>query len=91
MNRVKILALLATVALLALLPVGLYAQQLDPPHRFFGTATMADGTLAPDGTVVGAWVGGAEVATAIVSSGFQPGYYILDVSPPKGRALPARW
>ena len=87
MNRVKILALLATVALLALVPVGLYAQQLDPPHRFFGTATMADGTLAPDDTVVGAWVGGAEVATAIVASGFQPGYYILDVSPAEGESF----
>ena len=56
MIRFKILALLATVALLALVPVGLFAQQPDTPHQFFGTATLADGTLAPDGTVVTAVV-----------------------------------
>ena len=86
MNRVKILVLLATVALLALLPVGLFAQQPEAPHRFFGTATMADGSLAPDGTVVSAWVGDAEAGTAVVESSFQAAFYLLDVTPAIGGA-----
>ena len=84
MNRVKILALLATVALLALVPIGLYAQAPVAPHRFFGTVTMIDGSVAPDGTVVAAWMGGEEVATAEVESSYQAGFYLLDVPAPTG-------
>jgi hypothetical protein len=84
MNRVKILALLATVALLALLPVGLFAGQPEAPHQFYGTATLADGSLAPDGTVVSAWVGDDEAATAVVESSFQAGFYLLKVAPAIG-------
>jgi len=89
MNRVKILALLATVALLALLPVGLYASVPEAPHRFYGTATLAAGTLAPDGTVVGAWIDGVEVATAVVASTYQAGYYVLNVAPAIGQSFAA--
>jgi len=84
MNRFKILALLATVALLALLPIGLFAQQPDVPHQFFGTVTMADGSVAPDGTVVAAWVGGVEADTTTVESSFQAGFYLLRVAAEPG-------
>jgi hypothetical protein len=84
MNRIKILALLAAVALLALLPLGLHAQQLDPPHKFYGVATLEDGTIAPDGTVVAAWIDGAEVSTAMVESSFEVGFYLLDVAQAEG-------
>ena len=86
MNRYKILALLAAVALLALLPAGIFAQQPEAPHRFFGTATLASASLAPDGTVVAAMVGGNPVATTQVESSFQAGFYLLDISPPIGES-----
>ena len=84
MNRIKILALLATVVLLALMPINLFAQQPEAPHKFYGTVTLADGSVAPDGTMVGAWVGGEEVATTTVESSFEDGFYLLDVAPPVG-------
>ena len=87
MIRFKILALLATVALLALLPISLFAQQPEAPHKFYGTAMLADGSVAPDGTMVGAWVGGEEIATAAVESGFEAGFYLLDVAPPVGESF----
>ena len=84
MNRFKILALLATVALLALVPVALFAQQPDTPHQFYGTATLEGGTLAPDGTVVAALLDGVEVATTEVESSFQDGFYLLRVGAAAG-------
>lgn len=54
------------------------------PHRFYGTATMSDGTVAVDGTVVTAFFGDEEVATATVESSFQPGFYLLNVPKPTG-------
>ena len=83
MNRVKILALLATVALLAMLPVSLFAQET-APHRFYGTAMMSDGSTAPDDTMVVAMFGTEEAATATVESTFQAGFYLLDVPSPTG-------
>ena len=35
-------------------------------------------------TGVAAWVGGEEVAAAMVESSFQAGFYLLDVTPPAG-------
>ena len=84
MNRVKFLALLATVALLALLPVALYAQET-APHRFYGTATLADGSVAPDGTIVVAMFGTEEAETyAVGTISFKAGYYQIDVPAPTG-------
>jgi hypothetical protein len=54
------------------------------PHRFYGTATMSDGTVAPDGTVVTALFGDEEAITTTVGSTFQPGFYLLDVPEPTG-------
>ena len=85
MTRFKILALLATVALLALLPFALYGQdEPTAPHRFYGTATTSDGTVAADGTVVTALFGDEEVATATVASTFEAGFYLVDVPEPTG-------
>ena len=52
------------------------------PHRLYGTATMADGTVAPDGTVVTALFGDEEAITATVESSFQAGFYMVDVPQP---------
>ena len=68
MTRVKILALLVGLVLLFTIPATVSAQQL-PPHVFVGMAMMQDGSTAPDGTMVSAWVGGAEVASATVMDG----------------------
>jgi hypothetical protein len=87
MNKFKILALLAAVALFALVPIGLYAQQPEAPHKFYGTATLADGSLAPDDTTVAANVDGVEIATAAVESSFQEGYYVLTVGPEAGETF----
>ncbi|PKB79166.1 MAG: hypothetical protein BZY88_14780 [SAR202 cluster bacterium Io17-Chloro-G9] len=80
---VKSLAFLMILGLLTLLPAGVLAQQSDPPHQFFGTVLLADGSVAPDGIVVAAIVDGQMVATATVESGFQPGFYLLKVAPPR--------
>ena len=69
------------------LPAVIAAGQPQVPHKFYGTATMADGSVAPDGTVVAALVGGKEVATAIVESSFQAGFYVLDVTPAPGETF----
>ena len=57
------------------------------PHRFYGTVLLADGSVAPDGTVVAALIGGEVVATATVESSFQPGFYLLDVASPAGESF----
>jgi hypothetical protein len=57
MTRVKILALLVGMILLFTLPAVVSAQ-VQLPHIFVGTVTLVDGTAAPDGTVVSAWVEG---------------------------------
>ena len=43
--------------------------------------------MALDGTVVAALVGGKEVATAIVESSLQAGFYVLDVTPAPGKSF----
>ena len=68
MNTKRFLIILAVMALLLTLPNVASAQQL-PPHVFVGMAMMEDGAAAPDGTMVSAWVGGAEVASATVMDG----------------------
>ena len=83
----KTLAFLVILGLLTVLPAGVLAQQSEAPHRFFGTVLLADGSVAPDGTVVAAIVDGEVVATATVESSFQPGFYLLDVAPPAGESF----
>ena len=83
----KTLAFLVILGLLTWLPAGILAHQSEPPHRFFGTVFLADGSVAPDGTVVAAIVNGAVVATDTVESSYQPGFYLLDVTPPAGQSF----
>ena len=77
----KTLALLVILGLLTLLPAGVLAQEADPPHKFFGTVFLLDGSVAPDGTVITAIVNGEVVVTTTVESSFQAGFYLLDVAP----------
>ena len=65
MTKVKILALLVGMVLLFILPSTVSAQRL-PPHVFVGTAWIDD-VAAPEGTIITAWVGGAEAGSATVT------------------------
>ena len=66
MTRAKLLAILASVVLILTLPSIASAQQ--PPQSFVGTASI-DGAPAPEGTVVAAWVAGAEAASTTAGGG----------------------
>ena len=67
MGKVRVLAMLAALALLLTLPAVAYAQSL-PPHIFVGHA-MVDGDDAMDGTVVTAMIGEEVKGTTTVMDG----------------------
>ena len=67
MTKVKVLVLLAVMALFLTIPAVTFAQQV-PPHVFVGTATVDDAAAA-DGTSVTAWVDGAQAGAGTVSGG----------------------
>ena len=67
MGKVRVLAMLAALALLLTLPAVAYAQSL-PPHIFVGHA-MVDGDDAMDGTVVTAMIGEDVKGTTTVMDG----------------------
>jgi len=75
MTKVKILALLAGMVLLLVLPSTVAAQRL-PPHVFVGTATIDD-VAAPAGTTISAWVDGAEASSTTTTG--DGGDYVLQV------------
>ena len=58
--------LVAAIAVLAMFPTTLSAQQV-PPHVFIGTVSI-DGGIPPAGTQVTAIIGGAEQGSSVVSS-----------------------
>ena len=78
MKKSKILVLLTIVALFLAIPAVALAQA-PPLARFAGTA-MVDDAAAPDGTMVSAMIGDAEVASGTVSGG----NYLLTVVQPPG-------
>jgi predicted lipoprotein with Yx(FWY)xxD motif len=67
MTTAKLLAILAMMVLVLTISSPASAQRL-PPHVFLGTAWL-DGETVPDGTIVTAWVDGAETASATASRG----------------------
>jgi hypothetical protein len=81
MTKVRVLALLAVLALLVLPVFGrtVLAQQTQP-HRFGGTATL-DGKLVGAGVTVTAWIELKQVATTTTNAS---GVYIIDVIQPEG-------
>lgn len=83
MTRVRVLALLVAMALLAVVPAVAAAQQV-PPHVFTGTVTTEDGAAAADGTEVTAWIGGEQVGpTATISDG----RYTIQIEQPEGESF----
>ena len=79
MTKAKILAFLAVMAMVLIVPAVAFAQAV-PPHIFIGSVTV-NGLSAPSGTVVSAVVGGVEQGNATVSSA---GSYTLQVSQGSG-------
>jgi len=79
MTKAKILALLAVMAMVLIVPAVAFAQAV-PPHIFIGSVTV-NGLSAPSGTVVSAVIDGVEQGNATVSSS---GSYTLQVSQGSG-------
>lgn len=76
MSKLRVLALLTVIALLLVPTLAIAQAQPGLPCRFMGTVTL-NGQTAPDGTVVSAFIGGAQVGSdAQVSNG----QYKLDIS-----------
>ena len=82
MTKMRILALLAVLALFVTLPAVASAQQV-PPHVFIGTVTV-NGLDAPVGTAVTAWIDGVVQGTTTVQGG---GGYTLLVNQGSGTAI----
>ena len=74
MTRIRILALLALVGLLVLLPAVAFAQP--NAHRFYGTVTL-DGAAVSVGSAVAATVGGDSYSTTTTDAA---GNYVLTVA-----------
>ena len=81
MAKPRLILVLAVMALVIAIPSMVSAQPL-PSHVLVGTA-MIDGSSAPDGAVVTAWINGAEVKSTTVSDG----HYALVVDKPEEGSL----
>ncbi len=79
MTKMKVLALLAVMMMVMMMPAVASAQQVRP-HVFAGTVTV-NGLVAPAGTVVYAVIDGVEQGAASVSAG---GRYVLKVKASSG-------
>ena len=79
MTKAKLLALLAVMAMVLIVPAVAFAQAV-PPHIFIGSVTV-NGLNAPSGTVVSAVIDGVEQGNTTVSNA---GSYTLQVSQGSG-------
>jgi len=66
MTKAKVLALLAVMAMVLIVPAVAFAQSTSAPHVFLGTVTV-NGLSAPSGTVVSAVIDGVEQGTTTVT------------------------
>ncbi len=72
MTKMRVLALLAVMVMMLMVPAVASAQQV-PPHVFTGTV-IVNGLSAPAGTTVSAVIDGVEQGSASVAAG---GGYVL--------------
>jgi len=79
MTKAKLLALVAVMAMVLIVPAVAFAQAV-PPHIFIGSVTV-NGLSAPSGTVVSAVIDGVEQGNTTVSTA---GSYTLQVSQGSG-------
>jgi hypothetical protein len=84
MTKLRVVVLLAVVALL-LFPAMAVAQETppQPPCRFYGTVT-ADGAGVADGTVIKAIVGGDEYTVTTPAEGYGASSYGIKIEEPAG-------
>lgn len=82
MRLARVMALVAVMVFAIGLPTAALAQESPQSHLFQGTATV-DGELAPDGTVVTAWIDDVEVGSGAVSSDPSPGSFSVTVEDPE--------
>jgi hypothetical protein len=84
MTKLKVVVLLAVVALL-LFPAIAVAQETppDPPCRFYGDV-MLDGQAVSDGTVIKAIIGGDEYTTTTPAEGYGASTYAIKITEPDG-------
>ena len=75
MTKMRVLALLAVMVMMFMMPVVASAQQI-PPHIFTGTVNV-NGLSAPAGTLVWAVIDGEQQGSTAVAAG---GSYVLQVS-----------
>ncbi len=79
MTKMRVLALLAVMVMMLLVPAVASAQQV-PPHVFTGTVTV-NGLGAPEGTLVSAVIDGVQQGSASTGKG---GSYLLQVNQGSG-------
>ncbi len=86
MTKKRVLILLTVIVFLLALPTVTFAQQ-NPPHFFIGKVFDASGGTVSVGTVVTAYINGAEQGSATVRAG---GDYTLQVSQGTGTGITFR-
>ncbi len=83
MTKLRVVVLLAVVALLLFPALVLADTPPEPPCRFYGTVTV-DGAAVADGTVITAMIGGDQHTTTTPAEGYATSTYGLKIVPPEG-------
>jgi hypothetical protein len=78
MTKLRVVVLLAVVALLLFPALALADTPPEPPCRFYGTVTV-DGADVADGTVITAMIGGDQLTTATPAEGYSTSTYALKI------------
>lgn len=78
MTKLRVVVLLAVVALLLLPALALADTPPEPPCRFYGTVTV-DGAGVADGTVITAMIGGDQLTAATPAEGYSTSTYAIKI------------
>lgn len=78
MTKLRVVVLLAVVALLLLPALALADTPPEPPCRFYGTV-IVDGAGVADGTVITAMIGGDQLTTATPAEGYSTSTYAIKI------------
>jgi hypothetical protein len=78
MTKLRVVVLLAVVALLLFPALALADTPPEPPCRFYGTVTV-DGAAVADGTVITAMIGGDQLTTATPAEGYSTSTYAIKI------------
>ena len=78
MTKLRVVVLLAVVALLLFPALALADTPPEPPCRFYGTV-IVDGAGVADGTVITAMIGGDQLTTATPAEGYSSSTYAIKI------------